>query len=111
MRRLVTHCRLRIFAGVGAEIGMQVMEQAFDWLDAPIVRVTGKDVPMPYAENLEKLALVLVLIVVLLLLMRFLRDVRHIIDVRPMKPESKRTGVAEMMYGAMKRDCPQKTHL
>ena len=31
--------------------------QAFDWLDAPVVRVTGKDVPMPYAANLEKLAL------------------------------------------------------
>jgi len=45
------------FAGVGAEIAMQVMEQAFDWLDAPIARVTGKDVPMPYAENLEELAL------------------------------------------------------
>jgi pyruvate dehydrogenase E1 component beta subunit len=45
------------FAGIGAEIGMQVMEQAFDWLDAPIARVTGKDVPMPYAANLEKLAL------------------------------------------------------
>ena len=45
------------FAGVGAEIAMQVMEQAFDWLDAPIARVTGKDVPMPYAENLEKMAL------------------------------------------------------
>ena len=36
---------------------MQVIEQAFDWLDAPIARVTGKDVPMPYAANLEKLAL------------------------------------------------------
>ena len=45
------------FAGISAEIAMQVMEQAFDWLDAPIARVTGKDVPMPYAENLEKLAL------------------------------------------------------
>ena len=45
------------FAGVGSEIAMQVMEQAFDWLDAPIARVTGKDVPMPYAANLEKLAL------------------------------------------------------
>ena len=45
------------FAGIGAEIAMQVMEQAFDWLDAPIARVTGSDVPMPYAENLEKLAL------------------------------------------------------
>ena len=45
------------FAGVGSEIAMQVMEKAFDWLDAPIARVTGKDVPMPYAANLEKLAL------------------------------------------------------
>ena len=45
------------FAGIGAEIASQVMEQAFDWLDAPIARITGKDVPMPYAENLEKLAL------------------------------------------------------
>ncbi len=45
------------FAGIGAEIAMQVMEQAFDWLDAPVARATGKDVPMPYAENLEKLAL------------------------------------------------------
>ena len=33
------------------------MEQAFDYLDAPVARVTGKDVPMPYAANLEKLAL------------------------------------------------------
>ncbi len=45
------------FAGIGAEIAMQVMEQAFDWLDAPIARVTGKDVPMPYAANLEQMAL------------------------------------------------------
>ena len=45
------------FAGVGSEISMQVIEKAFDWLDAPIARVTGKDVPMPYAANLEKLAL------------------------------------------------------
>jgi pyruvate dehydrogenase E1 component beta subunit len=44
-------------SGVGAEIAAQVMEQAFDWLDAPVMRVTGKDVPMPYAANLEKLAL------------------------------------------------------
>ncbi len=36
---------------------MQVIEQAFDWLDAPPVRVTGADVPLPYAANLEKLAL------------------------------------------------------
>ncbi len=44
-------------SGVGAEIAARVMERAFDWLDAPVVRVTGKDVPMPYAANLEKLAL------------------------------------------------------
>ena len=45
------------FAGIGSELAMQMMEQAFDHLDAPIMRVTGKDVPMPYAANLEKLAL------------------------------------------------------
>ena len=45
------------FAGVCSEISMQVMERAFDWLDAPITRVAGKDVPMPYAANLERLAL------------------------------------------------------
>ena len=45
------------FAGIGAEIGMQINEKAFDYLDAPIMRVTGKDVPMPYAANLEALAL------------------------------------------------------
>jgi len=45
------------FAGIGAELAAQMMEQAFDWLDAPIERVTGEDVPMPYAANLEKLAL------------------------------------------------------
>ncbi|MBT5799637.1 MAG: pyruvate dehydrogenase complex E1 component subunit beta [Alphaproteobacteria bacterium] len=45
------------FAGIGAEIGMQVNEKAFDYLDAPIMRVTGKDVPMPYAANLEALTL------------------------------------------------------
>jgi pyruvate dehydrogenase E1 component beta subunit len=44
-------------SGVGAEIAASVTEQAFDWLDAPITRVCGKDVPMPYAANLEKLAL------------------------------------------------------
>jgi len=44
-------------SGVGAEIAARVMEEAFDYLDAPVVRVTGKDVPMPYAANLEKLAL------------------------------------------------------
>ena len=45
------------FAGVSSEIAMQIMEHCFDYLDAPVERVTGKDVPMPYAENLEKLAL------------------------------------------------------
>jgi pyruvate dehydrogenase E1 component beta subunit len=44
-------------SGVGAEIAASVTEQAFDWLDAPVLRVTGKDIPMPYAANLEKLAL------------------------------------------------------
>ena len=55
--RLVTCEEGFPFAAIGAEIAMQVMEQAFDWLDAPITRVTGKDVPMPYAANLEALAL------------------------------------------------------
>ncbi len=45
------------FAGIGAEVAMQVVEHAFDWLDAPPVRVHGLDVPLPYAANLEKLAL------------------------------------------------------
>jgi len=45
------------FAGIGAELAMQVMDGAFDYLDAPVMRVTGKDVPMPYAANLETLAL------------------------------------------------------
>ncbi|MBM3610366.1 MAG: pyruvate dehydrogenase complex E1 component subunit beta [Alphaproteobacteria bacterium] len=44
-------------SGVGAEIAAQVMEQAFDFLDAPVERVTGKDVPLPYAGNLERLAI------------------------------------------------------
>ncbi|MBV9786064.1 MAG: pyruvate dehydrogenase complex E1 component subunit beta [Acidisphaera sp.] len=45
------------FAGIGAEISMQVIENCFDWLDAPPMRVSGADVPLPYAANLEKLAL------------------------------------------------------
>ena len=44
------------FAGIGAEIAAIVMEECFDWLDAPLKRVTGKDVPLPYAANLERLA-------------------------------------------------------
>jgi pyruvate dehydrogenase E1 component beta subunit len=42
---------------IGSEIAAQLMVHAFDWLDAPVIRITGKDVPMPYAANLEKLAL------------------------------------------------------
>ncbi|MBB2168666.1 pyruvate dehydrogenase complex E1 component subunit beta [Gluconacetobacter aggeris] len=45
------------FAGIGAEVAMQVIEHAFDYLDAPPARVAGADVPMPFAANLEKLAL------------------------------------------------------
>lgn len=45
------------FSGIGAEISAQIMESAFDYLDAPVTRITGRDVPMPYAANLEKLAL------------------------------------------------------
>jgi pyruvate dehydrogenase E1 component beta subunit len=45
------------FAGIGSELAAQMMEQAFDWLDAPVKRVHGADVPLPYAANLEKMAL------------------------------------------------------
>ena len=45
------------FAGIGAELAAVAMEQAFDWLDAPVARVTAADVPLPYAANLERLAL------------------------------------------------------
>jgi pyruvate dehydrogenase E1 component subunit beta len=45
------------FAGIGSELAAQMMEQAFDWLDAPVKRVHGLDVPLPYAANLERLAL------------------------------------------------------
>ena len=41
------------FAGIGAEVAALVMEQAFDMLDAPVARVSGADLPMPYAANLE----------------------------------------------------------
>lgn len=44
-------------AGIGSEIAAIIMEHAFDYLDAPVARVAGKDVPLPYAANLEKLAL------------------------------------------------------
>jgi pyruvate dehydrogenase E1 component beta subunit len=55
--RLVTVEEGWPFAGIGAEIAMQIIENCFDWLDAPPARVTGLDVPLPYAANLEKLAL------------------------------------------------------
>jgi pyruvate dehydrogenase E1 component beta subunit len=55
--RLVTVEEGWPYAGIGAEVAMQVIEGAFDWLDAPPVRVHGIDVPLPYAANLEKLAL------------------------------------------------------
>jgi pyruvate dehydrogenase E1 component beta subunit len=55
--RLVTVEEGWPYAGIGAEVTMQVIEHCFDWLDAPPVRVHGVDVPLPYAQNLEKLAL------------------------------------------------------
>ncbi|WP_310620432.1 pyruvate dehydrogenase complex E1 component subunit beta [Flexibacterium corallicola] len=55
--RLVTVEEAFPICSVSSEIAYQVQEQAFDWLDAPVLRITGKDVPMPYAANLEKLAL------------------------------------------------------
>jgi pyruvate dehydrogenase E1 component beta subunit len=54
--RLVTAEEGWPYAGIGSEVAMQIMENAFDWLDAPPKRVTGADVPMPYAANLERLA-------------------------------------------------------
>ncbi len=45
------------FCGINAEVSAQIMERAFDYLDAPVKRVSGADVPMPYAKNLEDLAL------------------------------------------------------
>jgi len=55
--RLVTVEEGWPYAGIGAEVVMRVIEHEFDWLDAPPVRVHGLDVPLPYAANLEKLAL------------------------------------------------------
>ncbi|HQT77610.1 MAG: pyruvate dehydrogenase complex E1 component subunit beta [Rhodospirillales bacterium 20-64-7] len=55
--RLVTVEEGWPYAGIGTEVAMRVIEHAFDWLDAPPVRVHGIDVPLPYAANLEKLAL------------------------------------------------------
>jgi pyruvate dehydrogenase E1 component beta subunit len=45
------------FAGIGSELAAQMMDHAFDWLDAPVKRVAGLDIPLPYAANLEKMAL------------------------------------------------------
>ncbi|MFQ3307161.1 MAG: pyruvate dehydrogenase E1 component beta subunit [Candidatus Midichloriaceae bacterium] len=45
------------FSGIGSEISAQIFEKAFDYLDAPVLRVASKDIPLPYAANLEKLAL------------------------------------------------------
>ena len=55
--RLVTVEEGWAACGIGSEIAAQIMETAFDYLDAPVRRVTGEDVPMPYAANLETLAL------------------------------------------------------
>ena len=55
--RLVTVEEGFFFAGVGATIASIVMKDAFDYLDAPVEVVTGKDVPLPYAENLERMSL------------------------------------------------------
>ena len=55
--RLVTVEEGWHFAGIGSEIAMSICETAFDYLDTQPIRVTGKDVPLPYAQNLEKLAL------------------------------------------------------
>ncbi|HSR71744.1 MAG TPA: transketolase C-terminal domain-containing protein, partial [Kiloniellales bacterium] len=55
--RLVTTEEGWPVAGIGSELAALMMEHAFDWLDAPVRRVCGVDVPMPYAANLEKLAL------------------------------------------------------
>jgi pyruvate dehydrogenase E1 component beta subunit len=45
---------------IGNHLAAHIMQHAFDWLDAPVLNLTGKDVPMPYAANLEKLALITV---------------------------------------------------
>ena len=55
--RLVTVEEGWPYAGIGAEVCMEIIEHCFDWLDAPPTRVAGVDVPLPYAANLEKLAL------------------------------------------------------
>ncbi|HWB50085.1 MAG TPA: pyruvate dehydrogenase complex E1 component subunit beta [Stellaceae bacterium] len=54
--RLVTVEEGWPFAGIGSELAAVMMEECFDWLDAPVKRIAGKDVPLPYAANLERLA-------------------------------------------------------
>lgn len=55
--RVVVAEESHAFCGVGAEISAEIHERAFDYLDAPVKRVSGADVPMPYAKNLERLAI------------------------------------------------------
>ena len=55
--RIVTIEEGWLFSGIGSEISAIVSEKAFDYLEAPIMRVAAKDVPLPYAQNLEKMAL------------------------------------------------------
>lgn len=62
--RLVTVEEGFFFAGIGVTIASIIMTNAFDYLDAPVEVITGKDVPLPYAENLEKMSLPTVLDIV-----------------------------------------------
>jgi pyruvate dehydrogenase E1 component beta subunit len=55
--RVVVAEESHAFCGVGAEISAQITEHAFDYLDAPVKRISAVDAPMPYAKNLEKLAI------------------------------------------------------
>ncbi len=55
--RVVVAEESHAFCGVGAEISAQITEHAFDYLDAPVKRISAADAPMPYAKNLEKLAI------------------------------------------------------
>lgn len=55
--RLITVEEGWAYSGIGSEISALVMEHAFDYLDAPVIRITGVDTPLPYAANLEKLSL------------------------------------------------------
>ena len=70
-----------------AEIMARIMEGAFDDLDAPVIRISGKDVPMPYAANLEKLALPNVDEVVAAA-KAVLLQVRAVFEAKPMRPST-----------------------